>query len=57
MKRHNDEAALLKFCARSDQTADYVRRTAEWIKSEYPASAATLLPKLRQIYREKKRAE
>jgi uncharacterized protein Yka (UPF0111/DUF47 family) len=57
MKRHKDEAALLKFVSRQDQTADYVRRTAEWIKSEYPASAATLLPKLRQIYREKKRAE
>lgn len=57
MKRHKDEAALLKFCARKDQTADYVRRTAEWIKSEYPASAETLLPKLRKIYREKKQAE
>ena len=53
MKQHNDEAALLKFCERQDQTADYVRRTAEWIKTNYPASTARLIPKLRAIYKDK----
>lgn len=53
MKEHNDEKALLKFLERPDQTADYVRRTAEWIKEEYPGSAKRLLPLLRKIYKEK----
>lgn len=52
-RRHPDEAALLKFVGRQDQTAAYVMKTADWIKAEYPASAASMLPKLRQIYREK----
>jgi len=51
--KHKDEAALLKFLARPDQTADYVRRTAEWIKKNYPGSVATLLPKMRAIYKNK----
>ena len=52
-RKHKDESALLAFCARKDQTADYVRRTAEWIKKEYPGSVAALIPRLRKIYREK----
>ena len=51
-RRHNGEAELLRFLERPDQTADYVRRTAEWIKAERPGSAH-LLPKLRQIYKNK----
>ena len=51
-KRHAAERELLAFLERQDQTADYVRRTAEWIKREYPGSAH-LLPRLRAIWREK----
>jgi len=54
-RKHPSPDDVLKFCARKDQTADYVRRTAEWIKTEYPGSAAAMLPRLRQIYREKPR--
>lgn len=52
-KRHPDEACVLAFLARPDQTAAYVRRTAEWIKEHYPGSAPSMLPKMRQIYRTK----
>lgn len=54
-KRHPDEAELLKFCSRDDQSSDYVRRTADWIKEQFPASVPTLLPRLRQLYAEKRR--
>lgn len=53
MKEHPDEKSLLKFLERQDQTADYVRRTAQWIKEEYPGSAKRLLPLLRKIYKDK----
>lgn len=53
MKEHPDEKSLLKFLERKDQTADYVRRTAEWIKEEYPGSAERLIPLLRKIYKAK----
>lgn len=52
-RKHTDEAALLAFCARKDQTADYVRRTADWVKDQFPGSAAALIPRLRKIYRDK----
>lgn len=52
-RRHSDEAALLRFLERPDQSADYVRRTAEWIKQEFPGSAPSMLPRLRAIYRQK----
>lgn len=55
MKEHPNEKGLIKFLERQDQTADYVRRTAEWIKTEYPGSAKNLLPILRKIYRDKMR--
>lgn len=57
MKEHPNEKNLLKFLERPDQTADYVRRTAEWIKREYPGSAARLLPLLRKIYKQKMQAQ
>lgn len=57
MKEHNDEKALLKFLERPDTTADYVRRTAEWIKTEFPGSAKRLLPLLRKIYSAKMKAQ
>lgn len=52
-RRHSNEAALLAFCARPDQSADYVKRTAEWVKKDYPGSAQAVIPRLRAIYREK----
>jgi hypothetical protein len=51
--RHPNEGALVKFLERSDQSAAYVRETAEWIKKNYPGSVRTLLPKLRAIYKAK----
>lgn len=54
-RRHADEDLVLKFLQRPDQSSAYVRRCADWIKAEYPGSAPTLLPKLRVIYRDKKR--
>jgi len=53
-RRLNDEPALLAFLARRDQSADYVRRTAIWIKVGYPGSVH-ILPKLREIYKTKLR--
>lgn len=52
-RRHAAEDELLAFCRRDYQSADYVRRTAEWIRDTYPGSAASLLPQLRRLYREK----
>jgi len=52
---HPAPAQLLRFLERKDQSSDYVRRTAEWIKDKYPGSAASLLPQLRQLYRDKRR--
>lgn len=57
MKEHNNEKGLIKFLERPDNSADYVRRTAEWIKKEFPGSAARLLPILRRIYKDKMRAQ
>lgn len=47
---------MLKFLQRQDQSSSYVHRTADWIKTTYPGSAASLIPKLRQLYRAKKQA-
>jgi hypothetical protein len=52
-RRHTQPDALLRFLERDDQSAAYVQQTAEWIKTEYPGSAAALLPRLRDIYRRK----
>ncbi len=52
-RRHAQPAALIRFLERDDQSAAYVQQTAEWIKREYPGSAAELLPQLRRIYRDK----
>lgn len=54
-KAHAHPDDLLRFCA--TQSADYVRRTAAWLKEKYPASAPELVPKLRQIYRQRKSEE
>lgn len=52
-KRHTAEAELLRFLERQDQTADYVRRTADWIREHYPGSWPTMRPRLRAIYKAK----
>lgn len=50
-KRHSNEAALIAFCR--TQEAPYIRRTAEWLKENYPGSVPAVLPQLRKIYAEK----
>lgn len=55
-RRHPNEANYLRFLSRDDQGADYVRRSADWIKENYPGSAPTLLPKMRELYRQKIKA-
>ena len=55
-RKHASEADVLKFLERKDQSSDYVRRTAEWIKEQFPGSAPAMLPKMRAIYRDKKQA-
>ena len=52
-KRHPQEQALLDFCR--SQEPSYIKRTAEWVKEKYPDSVPSVLPKLRQLYREKTR--
>ena len=53
-KCHPNPGAVIQFCERQDQSADYVRQTAEWVKKEFPGSAAQMLPKLRKIYARKR---
>lgn len=55
--KHPNEGALMKFLERGDQTADYVRRTADWVKDRYPGSAPTLLPRMRRLYKNKRQSE
>lgn len=55
-RQHPDPLQLLAFCRRPDQSSDYVRRTAEWVREKYPGSATALLPELRRLYRDKRRA-
>lgn len=55
-ERHRNEANLMKFLERQEQSSDYIFRTAEWLKVKYPGSAAALLPKLRKLYKDKRAA-
>ena len=50
---HPQPAHLLAFAERQAASIGraYVARLAEFIRREYPGSAAELLPKLRAIYR------
>ena len=54
-RRHPAEAEFIRFLERKDQSSAYVKRCAEWIKIEYPGSVRTVLPKMRQIYKDKQR--
>jgi hypothetical protein len=47
----------MRFLERKDQSSSYVMTTAAWLKAKYPSSAASLLPRMRQLYRDKKREE
>jgi hypothetical protein len=47
----------MKFLERGDQTADYVRRTADWVKDRYPGSTSTLLPRMRRLHKNKRQSE
>jgi hypothetical protein len=55
-KQHPNEAAFLRFLERPDQGVLYVLRSVSWIRETYPGSVATMIPQMRRIYREKKRA-
>lgn len=50
---HPHPELLLAFCEKMARQIgrQYVARTAEFIKKNYPGSAAALIPKLRAIYR------
>jgi hypothetical protein len=48
---HPQPAHWLRFLARKDTSADYIRRSAAWLRETYPASAPKLLPELRRLYR------
>lgn len=52
-KRHPAEREYLAFLERQDQSAHYVKRSAEWLKEKYPGSVETLIPKMRVLYRQK----
>jgi hypothetical protein len=54
-KAHPDEEAYMRFLERKDTSADYVRRSAEWLRNEYPGSEAALLPRMRKLYKQKLR--
>ncbi len=43
---------LYRALQRNPVGPDYVRRTAEMIRTKYPASWAAMQPRLQQIYRE-----
>lgn len=45
----------MRFLERKDTSADYVRRSAEWLRNEYPGSEAALLPRMRKLYKQKLR--
>ena len=42
---------LLRFLERNPGSADYLRRTADWIRTTYPGSWASMRPRLQQLYR------
>lgn len=50
---HPHPDRLLEFAERMGREVgrNYVARTAEFIKTNYPGSASALIPKLRAIYR------
>lgn len=52
-KEHPEPQRLLEFCEKMAKQIgrSYVARTAEFIKTNYPGSAASLVPKLRAIYK------
>lgn len=54
-RRHPNEKQLLAFLERKDISSQYVFDTVQWIKKEYPGSLS-MLPKLREIYKQKVRA-
>lgn len=52
-RRHPQEKHLLEFCEKMAKQIgrNYVARTAEMIKREYPGSVESMVPKLRAIYK------
>jgi hypothetical protein len=61
-RRHAHEGVILAFCEKMLRELpeplgrQYVARTADMIKREYPGSTQTMVPKLREIYRSGRRS-
>ena len=56
IKTHPDEAAYIAF-AQTVQTEEYMKLLAAYIKNKYPDSADRVLPKLREVYKQKFRGK
>jgi len=56
MKAHPDEPAYIAF-ASTVLTEEYMKLLAAYIKNKYPDSADRVLPKLREIYKQKFRGK
>lgn len=52
-RQHPHPEALLDFCSKMGRQIgrDYVRRTADMVRDQFPGSADALIPKLRAIYK------
>ena len=61
-RRHAHEGHILAFCEKMLRELpeplgrQYVARTADMIKREYPGSAPAMLPRLREIYKSGRRS-
>ncbi|MCE2909400.1 MAG: hypothetical protein LW712_11210 [Burkholderiaceae bacterium] len=53
-RRHPQPAELLEFVRRHAMTLRYIEATAAWVRDTYPASAGELVPKLRELYAERR---
>lgn len=53
---HPDEDAYIAF-AQTVKTEEYLKLMAAYIKNKYPDSADRVLPKLREVYKQKFRGK
>ena len=49
---YNGPEELFRFLERNPVGPDYVRRTADMVRTKYPASWQAMRPRLEKIYRE-----
>lgn len=50
--RPDDLLTMVRKTCQVARSGDYARRTAEFLRREYPVTAKAVLPELRKIYRE-----